>query len=823
MKRHLSYILTAILSLSLVSCAEEELHEPGGLDNDNCYGVYFPTQKGLGDLQIEPDDPTTLTFIVRRTNPRGEIRVPVIIESNYPVFTADEIVFEDGSPASQVVVHFPTAKIATTYECTLILDGDEYVSKYSSNPTHISFSVTRVKWNDVVGPGGEKTGRWRDGIFPEWFAVTNPNLERNITIQERDDMPGYYRTFDVYNAEYLGEMFNSNVSSLCVSQHYTYINATNPDKVWIPTFQAGVIMHPQYGMMSIGSYVVENDQDFNSSIASVYGTLRDGVIEFPYGSLEMKLETMGWYPTNSSGLHRIILPGYRAKDYDLEVEPGVADGSGKLPINITLGVDVAQVKLAVFEGTLTESAAAQQAQLIVEGGSIESTGDIVSVTASTKVDYTFEETGMYTVVAAGLDLAGNHMATEFATFGYLKSGDDSNKVILSSGLICSDKYASEGLTAKNSLEIYVSGKNIQRLHAGLYEKDEWVENPEKIKKEITDTKMNRASLDLVNGSGLFLKQGYLVPGTDYVLVLKAYNGYREEFFVSEAKTGGEWDARLADYDLSDVDMNLIPAGSSGYCGKYHYYAIEGDMYSRAYIGDVEISTEFPAGFTPSMKEYQYLNVKGLFPKARYFGLEDDSYAFLYYDNLLYNFEQAFVSFYSDGTLFYPSVFMYTESGAAYGGRMGLMGAYVRDGYLAIVDSGFFSDYGEVVDGFAVIAYQDPNHTTYSGLIDLVTSMLLVREDLDPDPIIDERREEEMEEEEENANKSALWNLDVIIRQGPDNHVETFDGFIKSSFEKARAQVKTKNYLDLNNLQVSQQPSFEIRPAAHTATVSNNLI
>lgn len=818
MKRYILYIMTALMSLALASCAEEELHAPGELDNDDCYGVYFPAQKGVGDLQIEPDDPTSLTFLVRRTNPRGTIHVPVTIKSNYPVFTAEEIVFEDGEPASQLVVHFPSAKIATTYECTLILEGDEYVSKYSSNPTHLGFSVTRVKWNDVVGPGGETTGLWRDGIFPEWFAVTNPYLERAITIQERDDMPGYYRTYDVYNASYLGEMFNANVSALCMEQNYTYINATDPEKVWIPTFSTGVVMAPQYGVMSIGSYVAENDQDFDASIASVYGKLKEGVIEFPSGALQMKLEAMGWYSANSAGMHRIILPGYRVKDYGLELLAGVSSADGKLPLHVTLGMDVAQVKLAVYEGTLTGSAAAQQAELIAEGEATGNTGDVVTISRTSSVNYKFEKTGMYTVVAAGIDMAGNHMTTEFTTFGYLKAGDDSNRVILHSGLICSDKYAAEGLTSKNSLEIYISGKNIMRLHAGLYSKDKWVQNPEGVKREIEEKQMNKASLDLVNGSGLNLKQGYLVPGTEYVLVLKAYNGYREEFFVSEAKTGGEWDARLAEYDLSDVDMNLIPANTSGYCGKYHYYALEGDMYSRAYLGDVTVSSEFPADYTPSMSGYEFVNIKGLFPKAAEFGLEDDSYSFIYYDNLLYNFEQAFESFYSDGTLFYPSVFMYTATGSAYGGRMGLMGAFVRDGYLSIMDSGMFAEYGEYVEGFAVIAYQDPNHTTYSGLIDLVTSMLLVREDLDPDPIIDERRQQE-NGETASVQASSLRNLDVIIRQGPDNLVESFDGFIKSSFEKARSQVKPKNYLDLDKLQISQQPSFEIRPAAYTVTVS----
>ena len=808
--------MTALFALVLASCTQEELHAPGELDAEGCYGVYFPTQNGAGDLQIEPDDPTTLSFIVRRSNSRGEIRVPISIESNYPVFTVDEVVFKDGESTAQVVVHFPSAKIATTYECTLLVEGPEYVSKYSSNPTHLSFSVTRVKWNNVVGPNGEVYGRWRDGIFPEWFAVSSPNLERNIILQERDDMPGYYRTFDVYSLDYVSEMFASNMSSICVSQHYTYIDATDPEKVWIPTFQTGMILSPSYGMTSVGSYVVENSNDFDPSIASVYGKLSEGVIEFPYGSLEMKLEMLGWYPTNSAGLHRIILPGYEAKEYSMDLTPGVSDVYGNLPVKVTMGGDIATAKLAVFEGTLTESAAMEKAKLIASGASEETIGDVFTLTQSNTIDYCFEETGVYTVVAAGFDLGGNHMVSDYSSFGYLKAGDEENKVILSAGLICSDKYAAEGLTAKNSLEIYISGKNIQRLHAGLYSKEKWEEDKENIKLQITSSQMNKSSLDMVNGSGLFLKQGYLVPGTEYVLVLKAYNGYREEFFVSEAKTGGEWDPRLAEYDISDVDMSLIPAGKDGYLGNYHYYAMEGDMYSRAYIGDVTISTEFPEGFTPSMSGYEYLNIKGLFPKAKTFGLENDSYSFIYYDNLLYNFEQAFDSFYSDGTLFYPSVLMYAQSGSAYGGRMGLMGAFVGNGYLALIDCGALASYGEVIDGFAVIAYQDANHNQYAGLIDIVTSLLLVREDMDPNPIVDERRVE-TKQKTNSVQTSALWNLDLLIRQGPSNYVETFEGFLQRSFEQARSQVRAKNYLDIHNLQMAAP--IEMKPVAYRASVA----
>jgi hypothetical protein len=93
-------------------------------------------------------------------------------------------------------------------------------------------------------------------------------------------------------------------------------------------------------------------------------------------------------------------------------------------------------------------------------------------------------------------------------------------------------------------------------------------------------------------------------------------------------------------------------------------------------------------------------------------------------------------------------------------------------------------------------------------------MLLVREDLDPNPIYDERAEEG---EDLSVAKNALSNLDQIIRRGPTNYVESFDGFLRSSFEQARSQVKIKNYLDLDNLQESEP--IEMKPAAHRAQVT----
>ena len=819
MKRYFIYLVSAVFAFTAVSCQEELRYQPGEQDAENCYGVFFPVQTGAGDLQIEPTDPTVLTYTVRRSRTEGELHVPVKVLDTAQVFSVTEIVFQDEEAVAEVQVYFPSIEMGKTYECTLQIDGDEYVSKYSQNASSLRFSVTMIKWNTLLGPNGETTGRYRDAVFQDWFSVSDAGAEASVQIQERDDMPGYYRIYDVYNPSYMSAIFGGNMSGNCVYSSYMYIDATNPDKVWIPTFKCGLILHSDYGEISIGSYVTENAADFGSSITSVYGRMREGVIEFPSGSLQMKLEMMGWYSANATGKHRVILPGYSAKDYNVELTVGVSDEQGMLPVKVDFGRDVTQVWMAAYEGTLTETAAAEQEQLILSGAA---DAEITKIKRKDTYKFSFDKTGMYSIVAIGLDASGNIQSSDNISFGYLDAADakgDAKPVVLTCGLTVSDKYAAEGLTAKNSLELYINGKNIQRLHAGIYEKDEWEKNRESLLNEIRGSQFNKTNLDLVNGTGLSLKQGYLVPGTGYVLVVEAYNGYREKLFVAEATTDGKWDPRLAHYDMGDINTDLIPAGQTGYYGDYRYYGIEAGSYSREYIGDAKIYVG-----SGDLEGYTYATIEGLFPNARNkFNMKDDRMTFIYLDGFLYNYDQVFEHFMYQGGIYYPRALMYTQSGQAYGGMIGLMGGYVADGVLAIVDSGQFADYGEVCDGFALIAYSDMSHTVYTGLLEIVTEMLLIRPDLDDELVAKNgallpKEDDEEEDKDATISMSQMTQFRDLIVRGPINSVESFDGYIRSAIDQIRSGKYVKNYLDMNNLKVTSD--FTLKGASYCAESVN---
>lgn len=808
-KNIIYYAAAALLSLSMTACVEDIVAELGEQDHENCHGVYFPAQDGTGDIQIDPNDPTSFKFTIKRTNARGELRVPIKIESNHDgMFSTSEVYFEEDSPTTELEVYFPSAKMGVTYECTLMIDGDEYVSKYSNNASFLSFKVTRVKWNRLVGDNGATTGLWRDGVFAEWFNLANPNLEQKVEIYERDDKPGYYRIYDVYNTAYMTQMFGMDASSVCLEKNYTYIDATDPDKVWIPTFRTGLVMSTEYGECSIASYVTENEE-FDASISSVYGKLENGIITFPANSLQLNFAILGWYPTNTYGLHRIILPGYRAIENNISLEASMSDKDGYLPVKVSFGQDISTVKLVAYKGTLAESMIAETAEGIAAGIIPTNIDDVKS---SKTIQLSFEETGLYTLIAVGLDNKGKLSNYTSTSFGYLKSGDE-KEVVLNYGLLCSDKYYPDGLTSENSLEIYISGKDIERLYAGLYEKENWDNNQNQIRENIRYSQMSQESLDLINGKGLSLVEGGLVPGTEYVLLLVAYNGYTETEFIATAKTGGEWDYRLAYYSSADINYDKFVSSADAFLGEWNYYAMEAGLPSRSYLGKVQIensNTTYQG--TPCVK------VSGLFPFLRnYYKVKNDAMDFYYYEGFLWNYEPTFDYFIYEGMYVYTNVMLYGSDGAAYNGYGGILGAYVeKQGKecIAFVDSGAAESMGITFNGLALLGFEDADFTIMLGLLDMVESMILVDPANDPDPIVNDTIDYGDGTASSSVSEEQLEMFQRMARMEPVNYVETYNGHMMSLIDKIRAGGSVKNYLDGSTAKIVT-PSFDLRPAACT--------
>lgn len=522
------------------SCTEEKI-EVGGPENDS-YGVYFETlTTAQKSVVLDPAEETVLTFKAYRTKENDDIVVPITVtvdsdgeDSSEDVFVVSEILFEDGQTETEFEVSFPDSKVGVTYSCTIECTSPKYVYLYSSKPTYLNFEVLREKWSPVAAikgsDGKDGIALWRDDFLASAFSRYD-NVEWEVEVYENESKPGYYRFRNVYGPKY---PYNSYFAAYDTSRDYwTYIDATDPNKVYIPTFQAtGVTYSATYGRFLLGSdvgYSLAYDEDVNEEN---YGTLVNGVIKFPVDALLSGFAGTGDVAyANSNGMFRVLLPGAVDTDYTFELSSGVC-ANAKTPVTFTLGTDVAKVSYKVYEGTVSSG------DLPVVVAEIVADKDAPSVTESGVVDVTCEKTGKYTLVGVAFDGEGNKVAEATTTFGYVAAGEEeANATIVNAGLELTSRYEAAGYDKTNSVLFYIYGEDLVDLRLGLYESDD--EDLENLNALVPDLESADAdALEAANGVGysdLFVN---LDPVTSYTLVVYASNGYTSKIVTAEITTDG---------------------------------------------------------------------------------------------------------------------------------------------------------------------------------------------------------------------------------------------------------------------------------------------
>lgn len=596
----------AALSLVTVSCAPEETYTPGEKDVEGCYGVYFPAQEMAGaTLDLDPTAPTTIELTVARQVPDGDVEVPVEITGD-DVFVVEDIFFEDGDTETTVSVSFDSAKIGTRYSLSIKVTDPKYASIYSLDAQSISFSVTRVKWNLLIGPDGEETGLLRDDFFTPLYGVAVANIEGPVAIYERDDVPGLYRFSPLYDALFLANLFYGDPGyadaiqgAWFTSDESVIIDATNPDKVWIPRQPLGLTLSSADGAISILSCCKEAGFEGN-----YYGTLKDGVITFPAGGIAINFANDDDIQVNESGLFRICLPGVKPVDidYSMALAVGESDDKGQIPFMVKMGADLAKVKVAAFEGTLSSSQVKANAGEMI-AGTIES--DEVTMTGVHALS-DLGETGVYTLVAVGLNAEDAAVVTKSASFGYVAAGDEM-PVIANVGLIVSDKHSPEGHTAMNSMEYYAYGEGITEAYMGLYKKQAVDEMLDAVIEDVHKYPLSKSELAQLNSTGISDLFTKLNPGTEYSFVLYAYNGYKSQAFIASAATEGLPDPLQMEYTLADLYQAEAKAD---YCKEWSFWAGTPQSNGRAVVGPVTVED---AG----KQKYQYQDENGEIQEGEY--------------------------------------------------------------------------------------------------------------------------------------------------------------------------------------------------------------
>jgi hypothetical protein len=118
-----------------------------------------------------------------------------------------------------------------------------------------------------------------------------------------------------------------------------------------------------------------------------------------------------------------------------------------------------------------------------------------------------------------------------------------------------------------------------------------------------------------------------------------------------------------------------------------------------------------------------------------------------------------------------------------------------------------------------------SHTVYTGLLEIVTELLLIRPDVDDALVAQngallpkEDDEDEDEDEAETVSMSQMAQFRDLIVRGPINSVESFDGYIRSAVDQIRSGKYIRNYLDMNNLKVTSD--FTLKGASYSAESVN---
>lgn len=322
-------------ALAFTACSDDDIdYQRGSWDAvDGFADVYF--KNATPSVELDPVDDCTATLEVYRRvaheykyakdSEGNDSLVSDVIVTKLPaltvkfevtentddVFTVGEASFAEGDTVATFKVDFPKAEIGKPYTLGLNISDANLVSQNYSNADYLTFTVNRVKWNDVGfyfdADGNKVEGfcMFTDDYVTGFYGVENVSYP--IVVQERDDKKGYFRLKNVYHQDY---PYNDPGDWDTSKDYYIYIDATNPKKVFIPHYcETG--MSWSYGMFRISSLAgLRLAQGRNADAEPYYGTYANGQITFPKGALLISMAgygTGGFYSCNDAGLFTVVI------------------------------------------------------------------------------------------------------------------------------------------------------------------------------------------------------------------------------------------------------------------------------------------------------------------------------------------------------------------------------------------------------------------------------------------------------------------------------------------------------------------------------------
>ena len=783
MKKINKYIFTlAALALASTACVKEAEYEKGPQEVEGCYGVYFPAQEASGSHTFDPSQPTEIEFTVARTNPDGDITVPVKHTASHEgVFQLGELSFVDGEVETTLKVTFPDSEIGPTYKLSLSIEDPQYASIYSDKSTRLDFSVMRVEWKYVLNP---QTNQPAEFTFTQtWWdeehtgKVKYYEIDGVRTCQTETDPYEYsdgtgYGFWGTGDAPGEGELEFTWYPAKKLDDEGTKELVELPlSPVWEHADLGMVYAFDAYWFAYLTGATEDEYVDYAMKNKENSNYYSNGQFSF-YIAYYLNMQGSGW-PCGEWDV-TLDAEGYIRTDYSLSLKAGQSM-AGKLPVIVNAGTDVAKVKYAVFEGELYAAGIAKNVDGII-AGTVESAEVTAEQLAENPViDVTMEETGVYTLVAVTYDKDGKAQKNGSVSFSYV-AADDNVPVVVSVGLGSADKYVPTGVKTDNALEYWVYGKDLQSVKMGFFSAQDLAKGEQEcFAKVAASAAVDAETLEVINAEGYVSVVEKLNPGTEYFLLVVATNGYETKLLKSEGfYTTGTPHPVYMNFSMADIQDELCPAASSEIFGTYNYYARTTDENgilsdARQYLGQITVADSETPDTEPD--EYglptEFVNMTGFIPYAAQIGLEQ-TMEVEFYDGVIYASGMAAGTFQG----LYTGLFPGDEETYTYNAY--LLGGFVQEGYLAFVN--MYEGQGVNINGFILEAYEDEAFQSYYDYIDMFFDILLV------DPAKDDSG---LVPDPEAPATAQLKQIAKSIRRGPANYVETPSDSIRSIIDKAR--------------------------------------
>lgn len=184
MKLHKLFI--GLLALAFTACGEDapdEVITPSPEVSANCPSVRF-SSANVSSIEIDPTSPSFEVAVKRNASDAASYTINVVENESDAFVVPSSVSFASGETETTLSISMASSAPTGTPLALSIAFGEENVNPYLAEFGSYNVTATVVKWNTL----GE--GQWLDGF---WFGFAS-----EVTIQQRDDDPSYYRCTNPY-------------------------------------------------------------------------------------------------------------------------------------------------------------------------------------------------------------------------------------------------------------------------------------------------------------------------------------------------------------------------------------------------------------------------------------------------------------------------------------------------------------------------------------------------------------------------------------------------------------------------------------------------